>query len=94
MLCSKSVLVMILHMHCDSFTEIMVHGLWNLCVCSGAFSEVLLAEERGQPGSFVAIKCINKKSIKGKEESLENEIDVLRRFLYSPFLLKTVEVRE
>jgi len=53
-----------------------------LCVCSGAFSEVLLAEERAQAGSFVAIKCINKKSIKGKEESLENEIDVLRRFLY------------
>jgi len=52
------------------------------CVCSGAFSEVLLAEERERSGSFVAIKCINKKSIKGKEESLENEIDVLRRFLY------------
>jgi len=50
-------------------------------VCSGAFSEVLLAEEREHPGSYVAIKCINKKSIKGKEESLENEIDVLRRFI-------------
>jgi len=49
---------------------------------SGAFSEVLLAEERERPGSYVAIKCINKKSIKGKEESLENEIDVLRRYLY------------
>jgi len=56
-----------------------------VCVCSGAFSEVLLAEERAQPGAFVAIKCINKKSIKGKEESLENEIDVLRRFLHCVF---------
>jgi len=51
-------------------------------VCRGAFSEVVLAEERTRPGSFVAIKCINKKSIKGKEESLENEIDVLRRYLW------------
>jgi len=57
--------------------------LWIIDVCSGAFSEVLLAEEREQHGSYVAIKCINKKSIKGKEESLENEIDVLRRLLYA-----------
>jgi len=62
---------------CNSFS---VTGEFLVYVCSGAFSEVLLAEEREQPGSFVAIKCINKKGIKGKEESLENEIDVLRRF--------------
>jgi len=56
-------------------------------VCSGAFSEVLLAEEREHAGKFVAIKCINKKSIKGKEESLENEIDVLRRY-YLCFIIE------
>ena len=51
---------------------------------------MLLAEERDQPGSFVAIKCINKKSIKGKEESLENEIDVLRRSPSHTLLLKAI----
>jgi calcium/calmodulin-dependent protein kinase I len=49
--------------------------------CRGAFSEVLLAEDKLETGKFVAIKCINKKGIKGKEESLENEIDVLRRYV-------------
>lgn len=39
-----------------------------------------MAEDRSERGKFVAVKCINKKGIKGKEESLENEIDVLRRF--------------
>lgn len=28
---------------------------------------------------FVAIKCIDKKALKGKEDSLENEIRVLRK---------------
>jgi len=28
---------------------------------------------------MVAIKCIDKKALKGKEESLENEIKVLRK---------------
>ena len=40
---------------------------------------MILAESKRSPGDFYAVKCINKKSIKGKEETLENEIDVLRR---------------
>lgn len=50
-----------------------------LATIRGAFSEVLLAEDKTERGKFVAVKCINKKGIKGKEESLENEIDVLCR---------------
>lgn len=46
---------------------------------TGAFSEVVLAESKGERGTFVAVKCIDKKGIKGKEESLENEIRVLHR---------------
>ena len=51
----------------------------TLFLCRGAFSEVMLAEERGNPGNFVAIKCINKQGLNGKEDSLENEISVLRK---------------
>lgn len=46
---------------------------------TGAFSKVFLAECRFEPGTMVAIKCIDKKALKGKEESLENEIKVLRK---------------
>ena len=46
---------------------------------TGAFSKVFLAECRFEPGIFVAIKCIDKKALKGKEESLENEIRVLKK---------------
>ncbi|CAD5219528.1 unnamed protein product [Bursaphelenchus okinawaensis] len=46
---------------------------------TGAFSRVNLAECRFDPGHLVAVKCIDKKALKGKEESLENEIKVLRR---------------
>ncbi|KAK0399437.1 hypothetical protein QR680_003048 [Steinernema hermaphroditum] len=46
---------------------------------SGAFSKVFLAESRLEPGRLVAVKCIDKKALKGKEESLENEINVLRK---------------
>ena len=52
-------------------------------ICRGAFSEVILAEDRLERGTFVAVKCIDKKAIKGKEESLENEIKVLRRLVYT-----------
>lgn len=45
----------------------------------GAFSKVYLAQRRNEPNDFVAIKCIDKKALKGKEESLENEIKVLRK---------------
>lgn len=45
----------------------------------GAFSEVREAESREKPGQMFAIKIIDKKQLGGKEDSLENEIKVLRR---------------
>jgi len=47
--------------------------------CRGAFSEVVLAEDKLNRGTFLAVKCIDKKGIRGKEESLQNEIQVLRK---------------
>lgn len=47
---------------------------------TGAFSEVRLAESKERPGEMFAVKIIDKKALKGKEDSLENEIKVLRRF--------------
>ncbi|MGH0136905.1 UNVERIFIED_CONTAM: hypothetical protein FKN15_036747 [Acipenser sinensis] len=44
----------------------------------GAFSEVVLAEEKST-GKMFAVKCIPKKALKGKESSIENEIAVLRK---------------
>ncbi|TRY65051.1 hypothetical protein DNTS_018551 [Danionella cerebrum] len=44
----------------------------------GAFSEVFLAEEK-KSQRLVAIKCIPKKALEGKENSIENEIAVLHR---------------
>uniref|UniRef100_A0A674PEU1 Protein kinase domain-containing protein n=1 Tax=Takifugu rubripes TaxID=31033 RepID=A0A674PEU1_TAKRU len=44
----------------------------------GAFSEVVMAQEKVTE-KMVAIKCIPKKALKGKETSIENEIAVLRR---------------
>lgn len=44
----------------------------------GAFSEVMLAQERGS-SHLVALKCIPKKALRGKEALVENEIAVLRR---------------
>lgn len=51
-----------------------------LCVCRGAFSEVVLAQER-LTGRMFAVKCIPKKALKGKESSIENEIAVLRKWV-------------
>uniref|UniRef100_A0AAQ4RMW9 Calcium/calmodulin-dependent protein kinase 1Da n=1 Tax=Gasterosteus aculeatus aculeatus TaxID=481459 RepID=A0AAQ4RMW9_GASAC len=48
------------------------------CVPRGAFSEVVLAQEK-LTGRMFAVKCIPKKALKGKESSIENEIAVLRR---------------
>uniref|UniRef100_A0A8V0ZKG5 Calcium/calmodulin dependent protein kinase I n=1 Tax=Gallus gallus TaxID=9031 RepID=A0A8V0ZKG5_CHICK len=45
---------------------------------TGAFSEVVLAEERATQ-KLVAIKCIAKKALEGKEASIENEIAVLHK---------------
>ena len=49
------------------------------CHFRGAFPEVVLVEDKTQRGKYAAVKCIDKKQIKGKEESLENEIQVLKR---------------
>lgn len=38
-----------------------------------------LAESKDKPGAMYAVKIIDKKALKGKEDSLENEIKVLRR---------------
>merc|ERR1712051_609915 len=45
---------------------------------TGAFSQVRLAESRDD-GQMYAVKIIDKKALKGKEDSLENEIRVLKR---------------
>lgn len=42
---------------------------------------MFLAEYKDQPGQSVAVKCIDKKALKGKEDSLENEILVLRKYV-------------
>ncbi|KAH8338196.1 hypothetical protein KR074_002937 [Drosophila pseudoananassae] len=55
-----------------------LHGLLG----TGAFSEVRLAESKDPPGDHYAVKIIDKKALKGKEESLENEIRVLRRYVH------------
>jgi len=60
---------------------------------TGAFSQVLLAESREKPGHMVAVKCIDKKALKGKEDSLENEINVLRK-LNHPNIVKLEETFE
>lgn len=49
----------------------------------GAFSEVVLAQERGS-SHLVALKCISKKALRGKEALVENEIAVLRRCVPGP----------
>ncbi|XP_060602146.1 calcium/calmodulin-dependent protein kinase type 1-like [Ruditapes philippinarum] len=60
---------------------------------TGAFSEVLLAEDKTDPGKFVAVKCIDRMGIVGKEESLNNEIEVLRR-LNHPNIVRLTDVFE
>ncbi len=54
---------------------------WPVCLCfRGAFSEVVLAEEK-RTQKLVAIKCIPKKALEGKENSIENEIAVLHKWV-------------
>lgn len=73
---------------------------------TGAFSEVRLAEDLENPGSFVAIKCIRKKFLsksqnsensrkeaESRKESLNNEIEVLRR-LKHPNIVQLLDVLE
>jgi len=59
---------------------------------TGAFSQVRLAECR-EDGHMYAIKIIDKKALKGKEDSLENEIRVLKR-LKHPNIVALLEVFE
>jgi len=59
---------------------------------TGAFSQVRLAESRDD-GNMYAIKIIDKKALKGKEDSLENEIRVLKR-LKHPNIVALLEVFE
>ncbi|XP_042866541.1 calcium/calmodulin-dependent protein kinase type 1 isoform X1 [Penaeus chinensis] len=63
---------------------------------TGAFSQVRLAEVKDDPSRMVAIKIIDKKALKGKEDSLENEIKVLRRLQHPNIvqLMETYEDRE
>ncbi|KAG6798454.1 calcium/calmodulin-dependent protein kinase type 1 isoform X1 [Apis mellifera caucasica] len=60
---------------------------------TGAFSEVRLAESREKPGQMFAVKIIDKKALKGKEDSLENEIRVLRRLTH-PNIVQLLETFE
>lgn len=60
---------------------------------TGAFSQVKVAEKRAEPGKLYAIKIIDKKALKGKEDSLENEVKVLRR-LRHPNIVNLLETYE
>ncbi|XP_015435982.1 PREDICTED: calcium/calmodulin-dependent protein kinase type 1 isoform X2 [Dufourea novaeangliae] len=60
---------------------------------TGAFSEVRLAETKEKPGQVFAVKIIDKKALKGKEDSLENEIKVLRRLMH-PNIVQLLETFE
>lgn len=53
--------------------------MYIFSIFRGAFSEVVLAEDKTERGKFNAIKCIDRHGLVGKEESLENEIQVLRK---------------
>ena len=46
----------------------------------GAFSEVIMAEEKSSH-KFYAVKCINKRNLSGKEEAVENEIAILKKWV-------------
>lgn len=60
---------------------------------TGAFSEVCLAEDKNDRGKFYAVKCIDRMGLVGKEESLDNEIQVLRR-LNHPNIVRLSDVIE
>lgn len=59
---------------------------------TGAFSEVLLAVHK-ETGKKFAVKCIDKKSLKGKEDSIENEIIILKKADHEN-IVKLVEMFE
>ncbi|CAK8690153.1 unnamed protein product [Clavelina lepadiformis] len=57
---------------------------------TGAFSKVWLAEHR-KNGSMVAVKCIPRKVLRGKEDSINNEISVLKS-LHHPNIVQLLEI--
>lgn len=65
--------------HSSHVSQLLSDWCMYACVCfRGAFSEVVLAEEK-RTQRLVAIKCIPKKALEGKENNIENEIAVLHR---------------
>uniref|UniRef100_A0A7N6BBL0 Protein kinase domain-containing protein n=1 Tax=Anabas testudineus TaxID=64144 RepID=A0A7N6BBL0_ANATE len=56
--------------------QLKINTIW------GAFSEVVLAEEK-RTQKLVAIKCIPKKALEGKENSIENEVAVLHKIKHA-----------
>uniref|UniRef100_A0A8C9YSX7 Calcium/calmodulin dependent protein kinase I n=1 Tax=Sander lucioperca TaxID=283035 RepID=A0A8C9YSX7_SANLU len=60
----------------------MLKGEKEACYHTVSFSEVVLAEEKGTH-KLVAIKCIPKKALEGKENSIENEIAVLHKIKHA-----------
>jgi calcium/calmodulin-dependent protein kinase I len=62
----------------ESISLIFISGFVCALVSRGAFSEVVLAKEKATGKQF-AVKCIEKKALKGKEDSLHNEIAVLKK---------------
>ncbi|XP_050425537.1 calcium/calmodulin-dependent protein kinase type 1 isoform X2 [Adelges cooleyi] len=60
---------------------------------TGAFSEVKLAVSKERPNEMYAVKIIDKKALKGKEDSLDNEIKVLRRLTH-PNIVQLLETFE
>uniref|UniRef100_A0AAQ5XJQ1 non-specific serine/threonine protein kinase n=1 Tax=Amphiprion ocellaris TaxID=80972 RepID=A0AAQ5XJQ1_AMPOC len=68
-----------------SLTLILTVVLYTFAIqliSGGAFSEVVLAEEK-RTQKLVAIKCIPKKALEGKENSIENEIAVLHKLKHT-----------
>ncbi|XP_055385458.1 calcium/calmodulin-dependent protein kinase type 1 isoform X2 [Condylostylus longicornis] len=79
----------------ESDKQIFIEDKYNLkeLLGTGAFSEVRLAESKECPGQLFAVKIIDKKALKGKEDSLENEIKVLRRLTH-PNIVQLLETYE
>ncbi|XP_055857788.1 calcium/calmodulin-dependent protein kinase type 1 isoform X2 [Episyrphus balteatus] len=79
----------------DLNKQISIEDKYNLqgLLGTGAFSEVRLAESKDNPGQHYAVKIIDKKALKGKEDSLENEIKVLRRLTH-PNIVQLLETYE
>eukprot|EP00117_Sycon_ciliatum_P014602 scpid66984/ scgid14795/ Calcium/calmodulin-dependent protein kinase type 1D; CaM kinase I delta; CaM kinase ID; CaMKI-like protein kinase len=59
---------------------------------TGAFSEVVRGKDKST-GRQVAVKCIDRKALKGSEGALENEVAVLRRVSH-PNIIALIELFE